>query len=92
MGKDSFGIFDITNQSKNIVRIDGIHAEVKIIDMICEVTVYQFFYSLEETKNCVYLFPLDANSAVCSFDTMIGDRFLSAHIEDKEVATQRFYF
>eukprot|EP01102_Stenamoeba_stenopodia_P005495 TRINITY_DN1620_c0_g2_i1.p1 TRINITY_DN1620_c0_g2~~TRINITY_DN1620_c0_g2_i1.p1 ORF type:complete len:1025 (-),score=271.61 TRINITY_DN1620_c0_g2_i1:66-3068(-) len=73
------------------VPLEGVHVEAKIVDMVAEVNVLQFYANTESFPiEAKYIFPLDANSAVCDFQADINGKIIQGKVKEKQQAKAEY--
>eukprot|EP01102_Stenamoeba_stenopodia_P005493 TRINITY_DN1620_c0_g1_i1.p1 TRINITY_DN1620_c0_g1~~TRINITY_DN1620_c0_g1_i1.p1 ORF type:complete len:951 (-),score=170.99 TRINITY_DN1620_c0_g1_i1:160-3012(-) len=73
------------------VPLEGVHVEAKIVDMVAEVNVLQFYANMESVPiEAKYIFPLDSNSAVCDFQADINGKIIQGKVKEKEQAKAEY--
>ena len=69
------------------VSLEGSHVEAKVVDMIAQVSVVQYYCNnTHNTIECKYVFPLDSFSAVCGFEAEINGKIIVGNVKEKEEA------
>ncbi|MGE0791826.1 MAG: VIT domain-containing protein [Sandaracinaceae bacterium] len=69
------------------VPLVGVRIEARLATVATEVTVTQRYRNVEATPiEAVYVFPLEADAAVCGFGARIGDTVVEGRVEEREKA------
>jgi hypothetical protein len=73
------------------IKLESVKVNAFVHDFAAEVSIVQTYVS-EETANVPvkYVFPLDANAAVCSFTAQISGRTVTGVVHDKPTAQRLF--
>eukprot|EP01102_Stenamoeba_stenopodia_P013992 TRINITY_DN4606_c0_g1_i3.p1 TRINITY_DN4606_c0_g1~~TRINITY_DN4606_c0_g1_i3.p1 ORF type:complete len:764 (-),score=185.45 TRINITY_DN4606_c0_g1_i3:796-3087(-) len=73
------------------VPLEGVHVEAKIVDMVAEVNVLQFYSNNEDVAiEANYVFPLDSNAAVCDFQADINGTIIQGKVKEKQQAKREY--
>eukprot|EP01102_Stenamoeba_stenopodia_P008144 TRINITY_DN2315_c0_g3_i1.p1 TRINITY_DN2315_c0_g3~~TRINITY_DN2315_c0_g3_i1.p1 ORF type:complete len:851 (-),score=154.13 TRINITY_DN2315_c0_g3_i1:33-2585(-) len=73
------------------VALEGVHVEAKILDMVAEVNVLQFYFNeLDVEIEAKYVFPLDHNSAVCDFQAEVNGNIIQGRVKEKQEARRDY--
>jgi hypothetical protein len=73
------------------IPLEGTHVEARIVDMIAEVNVLQFYVNYEPNPiEATYVFPLDSNAAVCDFQYEINGKIVQGQVKEKEAAKKEY--
>lgn len=73
--------------------LDGMHVSVRIVDLIAEVQILQFFVNnSDRISDGEYVFPLDEGASVCAFEVELADKLLIGEVREKQEARQVFLF
>ena len=85
-GYDSMsGLFNSSNYDP--LPLDGVHVAVRIVNLVAEVQVLQFYVNDSETEvDCFYEYPLDENGAICRFEVELQDKCLIGEVKEKTEA------
>ena len=74
------------------VPMEGVHVEAKVVDMIAQVSLVQYYVNNTSTMlECRYVFPLDSYSAVCGFEAEINGEIIVGKVKEKEEAKRGLY-
>lgn len=73
------------------VPLEGTHVEARIVDMIAEVNVLQFYVNHEaQPIEAKYIFPLDSNAAVFDFQYEINGKIVQSQVKEKQQAKKEY--
>jgi uncharacterized protein YegL len=85
------GFCGLYTSSNAPVPLEGTHVEARIIDLIAEVNVLQFYVNTEDAPiEARYIFPLDSNAAVCDFQYEINGKIVQSVVKEKQQAKQDY--
>eukprot|EP01102_Stenamoeba_stenopodia_P008143 TRINITY_DN2315_c0_g2_i1.p1 TRINITY_DN2315_c0_g2~~TRINITY_DN2315_c0_g2_i1.p1 ORF type:complete len:1006 (-),score=311.18 TRINITY_DN2315_c0_g2_i1:20-2857(-) len=83
------GLLSLSNNVD--VALEGVHVEAKILDMVAEVNMLQFYFNDSPTEiQAKYVFPLDSNSAVCDFQAEVNGNIVQGKVKEKQEARREY--
>ena len=73
------------------VPLQDVKIEAKIVDFVSEITVSQSYVNMEiNPVEVVYMFPIEEEAAVTTFEAKIDDRIIVTKIQEKEKAREEY--
>jgi hypothetical protein len=71
--------------------LDGVHVAVRVVDLVAEVQVMQFYVNNESRPvDAEYIFPLDEKAAVCGFEAELPHKLLIGEVREKQEARAEY--
>jgi hypothetical protein len=71
--------------------LDGVHVSVRVVDLVAEVQVMQFYVNNESRPvDAEYIFPLDEKAAVCGFEAELPTKLLIGEVREKQEARAEY--
>ena len=73
------------------IPLQDVKIEAKIVDFVSEITVSQSYVNVEiNPVEVVYMFPIEEEAAVTTFEAKIDDRIIVTKIQEKEKAREEY--
>jgi Ca-activated chloride channel family protein len=81
------GLAHVSRGSAAPVPLRGVRVEARLVGGAARLDVHQRYENVESTPiEAAYTFPLDADAAVCGFVARLGDRTVTAEVDEREAA------
>lgn len=81
----------LQSTSGEVVPLEAISVQVKLVDVVAEVTVWQsYFHHGSSPIEAKFIFPLDDNSAICGFEAFINRKRIVGVVKEKQLARQEY--